>query len=122
MDDPVVAAAFLARFGEDKLHRRELSLAEYQRLYPGFEELIAREHAGISSSASSSSRGAGAAEPAPASPGSASLASRPDFGLYRITAEIARGGQGEVFLALDTRLNRPVALKVLRDRGQFSGD
>src|SRR5262245_685968 len=32
---------------------------------------------------------------------------------YRITATIGAGGMGEVFRALDTRLNRDVAVKVL---------
>ncbi|GEM_PF-1365797 len=32
---------------------------------------------------------------------------------YRVTRRIARGGMGEVFLAEDTRLGRPVAMKIL---------
>ena len=35
------------------------------------------------------------------------------IGPYRIEALIAEGGMGDVFLAQDTRLNRPVALKFL---------
>ncbi len=37
-------------------------------------------------------------------------------GRYRIERRIARGGMADVFLALDTVLDRPVALKVLADR------
>ncbi|MFN8061359.1 MAG: serine/threonine-protein kinase [Vicinamibacterales bacterium] len=37
------------------------------------------------------------------------------FGPYVVTAPVATGGMGAVFLARDTRLDRPVALKVLRD-------
>ena len=39
------------------------------------------------------------------------------IGHYRIDAEIGRGGMGEVFRAFDTRLNRPVAMKVVRGAG-----
>ncbi|HSK08407.1 MAG TPA: serine/threonine-protein kinase [Vicinamibacterales bacterium] len=35
------------------------------------------------------------------------------LGPYRVEREIGRGGMGVVYLATDTRLNRPVALKVL---------
>ena len=36
-------------------------------------------------------------------------------GHYRLDDPIGRGGMGEVFRAFDTRLNRPVAVKVMRD-------
>jgi serine/threonine protein kinase len=35
------------------------------------------------------------------------------IGHYRVTGSIGRGGMCEVFAAIDTRLNRRVALKVL---------
>src|SRR4051812_7056945 len=41
------------------------------------------------------------------------LAAGEDLGAYRIEMLIARGGMGEVYRALDRRLGRPVALKLL---------
>src|SRR4030095_15805710 len=35
---------------------------------------------------------------------------------YQIRAPLGRGGMSEVYLAEDTRLKRPVALKVLREK------
>jgi serine/threonine protein kinase len=37
------------------------------------------------------------------------------LGTYEILAPLGAGGMGEVYRALDTKLNRPVAIKVLSD-------
>ncbi|HYZ84813.1 MAG TPA: protein kinase [Bryobacteraceae bacterium] len=51
----------------------------------------------------------------PSSPASMPLAIGTQLGPYRIDAVIGHGGMGVVYRALDTRLNRPVAVKVLFD-------
>src|SRR4029079_7563902 len=43
------------------------------------------------------------------------LAAGSRLGPYEILAWIGAGGMGEVYRALDTRLNRPVAVKLLSD-------
>jgi len=42
-------------------------------------------------------------------------------GRYRVEAAIATGGMSTVYRGLDTRLDRPVALKVMHDRYAGAG-
>ena len=44
------------------------------------------------------------------------------FGRYEVPSALGAGGMGEVFLAHDTRLNRRVALKLLRASDGLDGD
>src|SRR4051794_20373826 len=43
------------------------------------------------------------------------------LGHYRLDVRIGEGGMGEVFRAFDTRLKRPVAVKVMRGENQPPG-
>src|SRR5262245_61065572 len=44
------------------------------------------------------------------------------FGRYQVLSALGAGGMGEVFLAHDTRLNRRVALKLLRAADSLDPD
>lgn len=48
-------------------------------------------------------------------PGPKPLAPGTQIGSYRIELQLGEGGMGTVYRALDTKLNRPVAIKVLSD-------
>src|SRR5262245_9247026 len=45
------------------------------------------------------------------------LAAGVEVGAYRIEAPLGAGGMGIVYRAFDTKLNRVVAIKLIRDRG-----
>ena len=49
------------------------------------------------------------------SQGASSVASGTRFGPYEILNLVGTGGMGEVYRARDTRLDRPVAIKIVKD-------
>ncbi|MFT7669901.1 MAG: WD40 repeat protein/tRNA A-37 threonylcarbamoyl transferase component Bud32 [Planctomycetota bacterium] len=94
---------FVEAYFEDQAEGVANDLAHYLKRFPGREELITREFEALSS-------GLGLAAASETPPGAADSTR---VGPYEIVEEIGRGGQGVVYLATDTRIERTVALKVL---------
>ena len=99
--------AFLAQYEKDKAAGGIRPLQKYVDMFPGEMEAIASvymrekihsDHALFSLDSQDENR----------------------IGPYIIERELGRGGQGEVFLAEDSRLHRKVAVKVMRNLGPGS--
>ena len=171
---PAIRVSLLQRLLEDRLAGRLGRLEDYERMYPGHEELVAHEFLLATAAAADNSREGEDVAPLSEEPAvppqlqafvdayredsaagrlvplreyllrfpdldrvaAARFAAREEtrhqwsqhsvlepggrVGAYRIQREIGRGGQGAVFLAIDERLNRQVALKVLTDAALVS--
>ncbi|MAG58363.1 MAG: hypothetical protein CMJ83_18910, partial [Planctomycetes bacterium] len=101
---PSVKRVFLERYLSDRQKGLERSLEDYVAQFPAFRETIELAWSELHPSSGSGSE--------PEDEGG--------FGRFEIQKQIGRGGQGVVFRAVDTRLKRTVALKVLDRMGRQS--
>ena len=106
---------FQQRIQADRQAGREQPLARYQELFPGHEELIAREYERVRGDAAKSGRITTCAEES--GPPSAFLERLAEFSpprmRYQLGEELARGGMGAVLRVWDESLRRDLAMKVV---------
>jgi serine/threonine protein kinase/formylglycine-generating enzyme required for sulfatase activity len=120
---PAVVSAFLQRYLEDCGQGDPRPLAAYQALFPGYEDVVEREHAKLEAM-----RAAGGSDTirllaASASASASSLVREVrsaegdprQIGLYKILDVIGSGGMGVVYIAEQTEpIRRRVAVKVIK--------
>jgi len=113
--DTYSVMAFLQSYWKDREEGKVRTLVEYLALAPGHELEIAEVYVALEKERGEEEQ-EGADIQGPLSLGQNWI------GPYRTIKLLGRGGQGEVFLAEDSRLRRKVALKVLTAVGPLSGD
>jgi serine/threonine protein kinase/formylglycine-generating enzyme required for sulfatase activity len=119
-DAPAVRAAFLRRYLEDAEQGAVKPLGDYQAMFPGYEEVIAGEHARIEKDADTIGLPAGAAPRASSGASVSREVLGPgrdprQIGVYRILDVLGEGGMGVVYVAEQTEpIRRRVALKVIK--------
>ena len=94
---------FADLFFEDSMDGKARPLAEYLERFPRAEAAIAREWLRLMGAEE------GAESPAP----KADAGSKDRVGHYDLLKELGRGGQGAVWLAQDTRIQRKAAIKFM---------